>query len=165
MTSTAWKAVPGRKSLNNTFRYGAGTITILMESAETGGAFGLIEVLAKSGAEPPLHVHEREDETFYILEGKVAVWVGGEVHNLNTGDSIFLPRGVPHTFRIKSAVVRALNYISPGGFEEWFRTLGTPAKSFDLPECIEAPSQEELKDLVKMSARFGNRVLGPAPEF
>jgi quercetin dioxygenase-like cupin family protein len=165
MTLPALKPCAGRKSLNNTIRYAGGMVTILMEGAETAGSFALIEVMQKPGAEPPLHVHEREDETFYVLEGNVAVWVGGEVHCLSAGDSIFLPRGVPHTFRIKSPVARALNYISPGGFEQWFRTMGTPAESFDLPETIEPPHEGELQAMPQVSARLGVRILGPAPEF
>jgi quercetin dioxygenase-like cupin family protein len=101
---------------------GAGTIGILADGEETGGAFALIEAVSRPGSEPPLHVHEREDELFYILEGEARVMVGEAVHNLSAGDMIFLPRGVPHTFRIKSPVARALTWITPAGFEQWFPT-------------------------------------------
>jgi quercetin dioxygenase-like cupin family protein len=165
MSSSVIAPVRGRKSLNNTFRYGGGTGTILIDGSETGGAFALLDAVQMPGAEPPLHVHEREDETFFVLEGSIAFWVGGQVHRLEAGEAIFLPRAVPHTFRIKSAVARGLNYISPAGFEEWFRTLGTPATSFDLPATVEPMSEELEHKAMELGPKLGVRVLGPAPEF
>src|SRR5262249_10432053 len=140
MTLTTLRACAANKGLHNTYEYAGGTITVLIDSVDTAGAFALIEVMQKPGAEPPLHVHDREDETFYVMEGESAVWVGGEVHPLKAGESIFLPRGVPHTFRVRSEVARALNFISPGGFEDWFRMLGTPARSLEPPSSVEAPT-------------------------
>lgn len=144
MTATALAPFMGRKSLQNTYFYAGGTATILIGGEETGGRFSLVEAVQRPGCEPPLHVHEEADETFYVLEGEIQVMIGGEVHLLSGGDSIFLPRGVPHTFRIKSAVARGLNFMTPAGFEEWFRTLGKPATSFDLPETVLPPSEEEF---------------------
>jgi len=165
MTPMALAPAAGRKTLNNTYRYAGGTGTILIDSSQTGGAFALFEAMQMPGAEPPLHIHEREDETFYVLEGRVSVWVGGDVHNLEAGDSIFLPRGIPHTFRIKSRMARALNYISPAGFEEWFRTLGVPADSLDLPAAVEPISEEIQRKAQELAPRLGVRLIGPTPEF
>jgi len=165
MTATVPAPVLGRKTKHNTYRYAGGTGTILIDGSETGGAFALFEAVQMSGAEPPLHVHEREDETFYLLEGSVAFWVGGQVHRLEAGDSIFLPRRVAHTFRIKSPAARVLNYISPAGFEEWFRTLGTPAESFELPASV-APMSDELRlRAEELAPKLGVRMIGPSPEF
>ena len=55
------------------------TITVLASAADTHGALGVIEVASPSGAGPPLHVHRREDEAFYILEGEYSVFVGDDV--------------------------------------------------------------------------------------
>jgi mannose-6-phosphate isomerase-like protein (cupin superfamily) len=165
MTATTLMPALGRKTLRNTLRYAEGTGTILIDGSETGGAFALFEAVQRPGSEPALHLHEREDETFFILEGKASIWVGGIVHHLQAGDSIFLPRNVPHTFRIKSAVVRALNYISPAGFEEWFRKWGTPATSFDLPEQVVPPTEAEIAAMIEYAPKLGVRLLGPAPEF
>jgi quercetin dioxygenase-like cupin family protein len=164
MTAITLAPAFGRQTLNNTFRFGGGIGTILIDGSETGGAFALFESLQKPGSEPALHVHEREDETFYVLEGKISVWAGGSVHHLGPGDSIFLPRGVPHTFRIKSPVARALNYISPAGFEEFFRTLGKPIASYDLPE-VDPPNPDDLTAIQELSAKLAVRLVGPAPEF
>lgn len=165
MRATVTAPVRGRKTLNNTYRYAGGTGSILIDGSETGGTFALLDAIQMPGAEPPLHVHDREDETFYVLEGTMAFWVGGQVHRLEAGDSIFLPRAVPHTFRIKSAVARGLNYISPAGFEEWFRTLGTPADSFDLSDTVEPFSSELQARAAELATKLGVRILGPSPEF
>jgi len=165
MASTATAPFRGSKTLKNTYRYGGGTVTILIDGAETGGTHALLETVQGPGAEPPLHVHEREDETFFILEGNVSVWVGGQVHHLAAGESIFLPRGIPHTFRIKSPVARGLNFISPAGFEQWFVQLGTPADSLDLAPELQPMSEELQRKFGELSAELGVQIVGPTPEF
>jgi len=166
MISTVMAPVASRKTLNNTYRYARGTISVLIDGSETRGTFALLEMMQMPGSEPPLHVHQHEDETFYVLEGRISVWVGGQVHHLEAGGSIFLPRGVPHTFRIKSAEARALNYLSPAGFEEWFRVLGTPAESFGVSSVDEGPTNEEvLRKAEELGPRLGVSVIGPSPEF
>src|SRR5215831_15932200 len=135
----------GHKTLNNTYRYPGGTLTILADGSETGGAFALVESMQIPGGEPPLHLHEREDELFYVIEGQVSFWGGGVVHHLEAGESIFLPRQVPHAFRVKSKVARCLTYIAPAGFEDWFRMLGKPAESFVLPDHAQPPDAEMMR--------------------
>src|SRR5262249_44466484 len=102
----------------------------------------------------------------YILEGKASVWVGGQVLHLGPGDAAFLPRGVPHTSRIKSSVAQALNYVTPAGFEEWFRTLGKPAQSLAMPETMgPPPEQADLRRMEELASELGVRIIGPSPEF
>jgi len=149
-----------RRSLRNTYTYGGGTVSVLASGADTGGTFGLTESIQMPGSEPPLHVHDREDESFYVLKGEVFVIVGGVVHRLSPGDMLFLPRGVPHTFRIKSPVAHTLNLITPSGFERWFQTLGAHATSFDLPELGGPPSEELLNRMQQLSADLGVRIIG-----
>ena len=165
MAGIATAPVRGRKTIQNTYRYGGGVVSILIDGSETGGAQALIETTQIPGAEPPLHVHEREDETFYVLEGNLSVWVGGQVHHLQAGESIFLPRGIPHTFRIKSPTVRGLNFISPAGFEQWFRELGTPADSFELSTDLPPMTEELQRKSAELSAKLHVQIVGPSPEF
>ena len=77
--------------------------------------FSLIEGCLKPGNEPPPHVHEREDELFYVLEGKMDVYVGNKVFNVGTGECLFLPRLKPHTFVVRSPRLRNLVLFVPGG--------------------------------------------------
>ena len=71
-----------------------------------------------------MHVHEREDEWFYVLDGQVDFILDDDVFGRYQGGSVFLPRGMPHTFRVKSAEARLLSLYTPGGFEEYFRESG-----------------------------------------
>ena len=68
-------------------------------SEETGGAFALGEALIRPGGEPPLHVHAREDETFYVLEGEITFQRGHERIDAGAGDAVFMPRGRPARLR------------------------------------------------------------------
>ena len=99
MLATALAPAKAGKTLSNTVSFGTVNATLLLTGEQTGGAFSLVETMMRPGTEPPYHIHEREDETFYIMEGHVTVLVDGVVHECKAGDAIFLPRGIPHTFR------------------------------------------------------------------
>ena len=81
--------------------------------------------------------------------------VGDQVYDAVPGDYVFAPRGIPHTFRIQSPVVRAITVCTPAGFEDWFRQLGTPATSFDLPETVEPPSEAERAKMLEFWKAVG----------
>ena len=159
MHATALAPFVRRRSLENTYAYGGGTVSILAGGEETGGAFAIFESVQQPGSEPPLHVHEREDEVFYILEGRVRVMVGAETHDLSGGDTIFLPKGVPHTFRIQTRMARAITLVTPAGFENWFRTIGTQATTLELPAAVHPPSDELLARMQELSKRLGVQLL------
>lgn len=130
----------------------SGLVTVHADASDTNGGFALLEISGKPGNEPPLHVHQHEDELFYVVEGRLVVTRGSETLVLEAGDSGFLPRGVPHTFKIRSAHVRFLVYVSPAGFEEYFRTLGQPAE-YLAPQENSAPT--DVQRLLNVGERFG----------
>jgi quercetin dioxygenase-like cupin family protein len=102
-------------------------ITLIATAEQTNGQFGMIDFVIAPGQEPPLHVHDREDELFYVLGGRVEFILDTEVIAHERGGSVFLPRGIPHTFRVRSAEARLLSLYTPGGFEGYFREArGTP---------------------------------------
>ncbi|HEY3033865.1 MAG TPA: cupin domain-containing protein, partial [Streptosporangiaceae bacterium] len=72
---------------------------------------------------PPLHVHDHEDESFYVLEGAVTVRCGGDVFEAGPRRFVFLPRLVPHAFRSVGGPVTLLLIAVPGGIEDYFRDL------------------------------------------
>ena len=76
--------------------------TIKISGKDTGGEYGLIELVVPEGVGSPWHVHPDEDEWFYVLEGEVTVWVADERHSLKAGSFAFGPRNVPHTFYVES---------------------------------------------------------------
>jgi quercetin dioxygenase-like cupin family protein len=116
--------------------YMGNLMTFHATSADTDGRFALIEVLGTPGNEPPPHVHEREDELFYILEGEMDFFCGGRAMPARAGDSVLLPRGIAHTFRVRSEYARGLVYISPGGLEGYFQALSEPAEYVDMPASM-----------------------------
>ncbi len=77
-------------------------------------------------AGPPLHVHREQDDTFFVLEGVLAVQVGEEMFDLGPGDFASVPPGIPHTFdnvRKDQPPVKVCNLMTPGGLDEQFRDM------------------------------------------
>jgi quercetin dioxygenase-like cupin family protein len=127
-------------------------ITVHADSSDTNGKFALLEVSGCPGGEPPLHVHENEDEMFYVLEGRLHAVRGGEEITLDPGDSAFLPRRVPHTFKVVSSFARAIVYVTPGGFEGYFRELGEPAGKLALPNYVPLVG---IPEMLRVGSRYG----------
>ena len=165
MTTTQLAPVLSRKSLDNTYRYAGGTVSILIAGEDNGGQFGMWEAVQKPGNEPPLHVHHTTDETFHILEGKMRFLVGDQIHDAGPGDVVFAPRGIPHTFRIKSAVARVVTLCTPSGFEEWFRQLREPARSFDLPEDVLPLAESDFPKMLALGNKLGTEIIPQEVEF
>lgn len=104
------------------------TLTFKATAETTHGALTLIECDAAPGGGPPPHVHEREDEAFYVLDGAFEIQLGDEVMRAGPGDFAFVPRGMVHRFaNVGDAPARILIAFTPGGIEEFFRAAGTPA--------------------------------------
>jgi quercetin dioxygenase-like cupin family protein len=130
-------------------------------SAQTGGAFGLIEQLAPVGSGSPYHVHRSEDETFYVLEGELEFHSEGKRFVGGAGACVILPRDVPHGFRVIGTVpARYLILVSPGGFEGFVTGLSQSLVEPKLPE----PSQPDMPKLIQLAQQFGLEILGPLPE-
>ena len=87
----------------------------------TGGALSVFETAIAAG--PPLHVHEHDDECFYILDGELSVRCGGDTFDAATGSFVFLPRGRPHRFWSAGPPARLLLIAVPGGIEDYFREI------------------------------------------
>ncbi len=136
-----------------------GLATIKSSSATTGGRVMVSEQLAPRGAGSPLHVHHREDEWFYVLDGELTFWVGGEVIVAPAGSFVYGPRDVPHTFLVSSDEARFLLVTEPAGFEDFMRAAGEPAQRLEIPPPpTEAPDFEGLAGL---AASYGIDIVGP----
>src|SRR5499425_578647 len=132
--TTAWaqlKAYKRSTSLETSRWYMASLTTDLADKKDTNGAFCLVEATLAPGNEPPPHMHTREDELFYVLEGEFDVCVGKEAFKVVREECIFLPRFEPHAFVIRSPRLRLLTLFTPGGLEEVFRIKSSPAQSLD----------------------------------
>jgi quercetin dioxygenase-like cupin family protein len=131
-------------------------------SEQTGGSFALGEVLVRSGGEPPLHIHAREDETFYVLEGEVTFRRGNELIEARPGDTVLMPRGVQHGFAIGSETARFVFALTPGGLEQAFRALSEPAPVDALPPAPSGPPPPEaIEVMTAVFADHGVEFTGP----
>jgi mannose-6-phosphate isomerase-like protein (cupin superfamily) len=92
---------------------------------QTGGAYSVVEVESFPGNGPPPHIHHREDECFYVVEGAFSVILGGKILDIADGDFIRIPKGTPHTYKNVGAIPgKLLVVFSPGGFEQLFAEVG-----------------------------------------
>jgi quercetin dioxygenase-like cupin family protein len=134
----------------------------LLASAETtGGAFGLIEGVLPPGFSPPLHVHSREDEPMYVIEGQVTFQVGDQRFEAGPGRSCSCPKMSPiRSWWKGDAPARVLELALPGGFERFHIEGGRPAEGPGLP----APAPPDIVMLDQLAARYGTRHIGPPIE-
>lgn len=131
-------------------------LNFIVDKEQTNGAYSVIEGRARKGAEPSLHVHEYEDEAFYMIDGEMIVTIGKEDYHVRPGDFIFLPRKIPHTQKFISETVHVLLYASPGGLEGYFKALSMPAGDFEIPNISsEPPSEEMLKMIDRVNKQYG----------
>jgi quercetin dioxygenase-like cupin family protein len=118
---------------------GPSSLVLKATAAETDGSFFLSESTVAPGFPgPPLHVHDRLHDMFYVLEGELSFRVRGDTHTLGPGSFACVPPGVPHTFANTSdAPVRFLNFNTPAGWEHYMRELAEAAQAGPLtPEVI-----------------------------
>jgi quercetin dioxygenase-like cupin family protein len=133
--------------------------TIKASAEETGGRVAVIHHLAPKGSGSPLHVHHRENEWFYVLEGELTIWVDGQVNRAPAGSFVFGPQDTPHTFTVSSADdARFLLVTEPAGFEAFLRTCAQPAQSLTLPPPSEPP---DLQQMTAIASQYGIDILGP----
>ena len=136
-------------------------VTFKANSARTGGAFTLIEQLAPPGFSPPLHVHHVEDEVFYVLDGALRIRCGDRDLHLDAGGSVFLPKDVPHSFRVEGGEpARLLQLTAPGGFDRFVEAAGVPAGTRTLPPPS-PPPPGTIERIAALGEAHGFTIVGP----
>jgi quercetin dioxygenase-like cupin family protein len=129
------------------------------DAAQTGGSYSLIEITMRRGLEPPLHVHSREEEAFYVLDGEVEFELDGVRTVATPGSFVHLQRGVTHGFASLTDEVRMLAILAPAGAEAMFHDFSVPARAPGLP-----PADEPLPDFEALGRRMaadGIEIVGP----
>jgi quercetin dioxygenase-like cupin family protein len=139
--------------------YGNSLFEFLIPSDATGGRLAVFRSTMPEGFSPPRHIHTREDEVFLIEDGDVCFEIDGRRLLAGPGTSVFMPRGVAHTFRVQSATARILGVMTPGGFEGLFRDLGMQAAQRALPEPGTVPF--DVPRVMEAQRRRGTEVVGP----
>jgi len=138
-----------------------GTLSTIKSSGETtGGRVSVVETLAAQGPASPMHLHRREDEWFYVMEGDLTFWVGGQVIEAPAGSFVYGPRDIPHTFTVASEEARFLLATEPAGFFDAFvRAAGEPAARREIPPAPTEPP--DIAGLTALAATYGMEILGP----
>jgi quercetin dioxygenase-like cupin family protein len=127
-------------------------MTIRVHGRDTGGTVSVVESRDLPGGGPPPHSHQREDETFQVIEGEYEWTVDGKTFVAGQGATIFAPRGVPHTYRyLGQAPGRLLCVITPAGFEGFFEEIG----------ALSPQQQQNIPRVMEIAGRFGLEILPP----
>ena len=118
-------------------------------AADTGGQYTLVEITAPAGLEAPLHVHYREDEGFYVLEGSVTILVGEETVALGAGQHALGPRDIPHRFTVGPDGARMIWVLTPGGFENFIDDVSVPAAAPTVPPASVLPPENAAEIVLR----------------
>ena len=133
-----------------TFTMLGASIRLIARANDTDGRFTVFEQTTPAGWGPPRHVHAKEDEIVYVLDGTYEVSLGDERRTVSAGGCAILPRGIPHGFRnVGETPARFVCVVAPGGLEEFF---------LEIARCAPPPSPAQL---VGMARPYGLTLLPP----
>lgn len=128
-----------------------GTLLVLrIHGRDTSGVLSVVESHDAPGGGPPPHLHQREDETFQVLEGEYEFMADGKTILAKPGTTLFAPRGVAHTYRCVSKTPgKLMCIITPAGFEGFFEEIGAmnPQQQQDIPRVLEIAKRFGLEIL------------------
>jgi mannose-6-phosphate isomerase-like protein (cupin superfamily) len=120
---------------------------IRVSSAQTMGAYSVLEIVADPGNGVPLHIHNREEEHFIVVEGTLDIASGDRRWDAHAGTSVTVRRGVPHAWcNPSNTPLRMLVVFSPGQIEGLFRT---------------AAGVDDVDKITAIAARYGTKLVGP----
>lgn len=136
-------------------------MTFKATAEDTGGRYALTESLVPAGGGPPPHIHHREDEAFWVLEGTLEISVGEQRFTGDAGSFVHLPRGVIHSYiNVGTEPARFLTWMVPAGLERFFEEVGTPGTDVSSPPPMD---EDVIRRLVEAARRYGVEI-PPPPE-
>lgn len=131
----------------------------LATGEETDGKYAMWEAIVPPGGGPPPHVHSREEESFYLLDGEITFMIDGERIVATTGTFANLPVGSLHSFQnFTDKTARMLISVAPAGLEKMFFEVGQPVQLGDQPP---PPSQAEIEKLLAVAPSYGIEIRVP----
>lgn len=132
----------------------------LATGADTNGKYATWEAVVPPGGGPPPHVHSREEESFYVLEGEITFTINGERVVASPGTFANMPVGVPHSFKNEGdEPARMLISVAPAGLEQMFFEVGVPlaeGATTALP-----PTKDEIEKLLAIAPEYGIEIRLP----
>ena len=136
-------------------------VSFPVSHADGQDGMSVMESLARRGDSPPYHVHETEDEVFYVLEGELVVRVDGSLRTLCAGELALAPKGVPHTYRVVSERARWLVTTTHGDFERFVRAASRPAERPELPPAGGPPTPDQAAAFATLALEHRIALVGP----
>jgi quercetin dioxygenase-like cupin family protein len=133
-----------------------GVVRIMLDGAKTDGQLMIHRQATRGESASPVQVHDREDETIVLLQGSGIWWVGDQRWELCEGGVAFLPRNVPHAYRLTSPAVDMLVVCTPSGMEDFFRAAG-----WDLSRPRPDGWRITPASMIAAGAATGQTILGP----
>jgi quercetin dioxygenase-like cupin family protein len=133
-----------------------GTLAILLDGKATNGQLMVGRFDVSEGEAPPYHKHTREDEVFMLIKGTALLWLDDQEMELSEGGIVFLPKNIPHAYRITSKKADLLMINTPAGIEGMFRYAGRD-KATPRPDGFEITPER----MAEGADKFGQIILGP----
>lgn len=153
-------------TLDTSMAYMGSIMSFLIRGQESGGRMAMVEYRARPGNEPPPHIHLWEHEVFHVLEGKMEFHCGDQIHMVEVGETIFLPKGQAHAFYIRSDYLRTLiiNLATgdePALLDTYFVKMAEPASSMEIPSNAVTYLLDDPAHAIEMGAKHGIKMLSP----
>lgn len=127
---------------------------------DTNGKYAVWEALVPPGGGPPPHVHSREEEGFFVLEGEITFTVAGEKIVAKAGTFANVPVGTPHSFKNESGrPARMLITVAPAGLEQMFFEVGVPLA--EGASTSPPPTRDEIEKMLAVAPGYGIQILVP----
>lgn len=125
-----------------------------MTGATTEGVVDVGEMVVQPSIAVPPHIHHRNDEAFYVLDGRLQLTVAGQDYDLEPGAFVFVPRGVRHKWvNSSSQPARIMLTFTPGGMDQFF---------VEMDPLLKGPM--DLEKILPVCAKYGYELVGPVPE-
>jgi|SRR5579864_4104173 len=132
----------------------------LATGEDTNGKYALWEAIVPPGGGPPPHVHSREEEGFYILEGEITITIGDKHLVARAGIFANMPVGTPHSFKNESSKpAKMLISVAPAGLEKMFFEFGVPLSEGSTTALL--PTKEEIEKLLAIAPSYGIKIMLP----
>ena len=134
--------------------------TFKVTGEETNGEYALFEFRIPPGGGPPMHIHHREDEDFFIIEGELTFYTESREIKVSAGTYLHAPKNQAHRFKNNSTkTVRAIVWVWPAGLEKYFAEVGTPLSNSSADPVPVLP--EHIEKLVAFAPKYGLEILPP----
>ncbi|MFN8495785.1 MAG: quercetin 2,3-dioxygenase [Caldilineaceae bacterium] len=137
---------------------------LLATNANTNGEFLVLDNVGPAGNAIIQHLHEKHTETFLCTAGQMTMWGNGEEHQLHPGDFLHVPAGTVHSFRMDAHYTRFFSVLTPGIFEPFFYTLGSPYEEGFIFPVEPGPARFDRLMQKTQAGELDLKVVGPPPD-